>query len=155
MTIWWAFALALSAIQLLTARWRDIGSAVLTGYGSAIFLTQPPLGATHWAWILVGLFALVLSWWRGSARGVWRPRLNGLALSVVGVGFAIQPLINLWASPLPTETLRLGIASSCGLASMIFLILALERPRPRPLRYSGRRTITVTTGEQAKNQSVS
>ena len=155
MTIWWAFPLALSAVQVLAARKRDLGSAVISLYAMVVMLSDSPLDGLQWIGILIGLLSLVISWWRGSSCGVWRPRLNGLALAVVGVSFAAHPILNGWAVQLPSTELHLGTAALCGFSSVIFFVLALERPRPRPLRYSARRTIPVTTGQQTTKESAS
>ena len=109
----------------------------------AMLLSGPSLEAIEWLWILFGLLGLVLGWWRGSSRGVWRPRLNGIGLAIAGVAFAVQPLIGLWTISMPLDQMQMLSAALCAFSTVILLILALEKPRPRPLRYLGSRMVPI------------
>jgi hypothetical protein len=115
-------ALGASAVQLVLARWRDLGPLTVTSWGLALLLGDPSPRS---------LVALALSsalaaagWARGAARGIGHPALDGAAIGAAALAVAAAGLV-------PTDAARAAAGASLALVGATLTALALRRPGAR------------------------
>lgn len=115
-------------LQLVLARWRDLGPATVGLAALAVWAALPHPDE----WVLAGIACAMtiagIAWVRGGARGVGRPGLTGLVLGSATGLLAAEPLIAA-RLPVPPQDLRLGLAAAVGLLAVLLTGVALGRAR--------------------------
>lgn len=126
-------AILWASLQLVLARWRDLGPMTVGFVGAALVVLQiPPVDAGERVRV-VALLALAvglatLAWSRGAPRGVGRLALD----AVVAFAAFVAGVVPAVAGPAFTP-LAGGIVVPLLLIAALSLVLALERPGPRPV----------------------
>ena len=153
MTYWWAIAVTLTCVQFLIARWRDLAGPVISTYCVAILLEGMSLQPVEWGVLAFGLAGIVLSWWLGSARHIFRPVLNGMCLLVGVLAMSLPTLMGMLSVDVPFQTRLEFAAILCAFTASVAFVLSLERARPLHVQLRGRRTIQITTNQQEPVES--
>ncbi len=135
-------AVGVALLQLILARWRDLGPATvgLAGMALVLGLPQPALEVVGGLGLSLGIASA--AWARGGRRGVGRPALVGLVIGGAAVAAVAVPLLD-GRVPVPAERLRLAAASALGLLALLAWGFALMRARPAvpPPRWVGPVTV--------------
>ncbi|MCA9494682.1 MAG: hypothetical protein KC621_32360 [Myxococcales bacterium] len=120
-----AAALA-AALQVLLARWRDLGTSTVA-LGGAAFCLGGSSGVEAVAVAIGVALASAVGTWRSSRAGVARPELtSAIAALAVAVGLG-----GAW---LPSEGLRVGAVGALLLCGAVALGSSIARLGARPVR---------------------
>lgn len=137
-------ALVWACLQVVLARWRDLGPMTVGFVGaSAVLLQIPPVDAGERVRVVlllaIAVGAAALAWLRGSPRGVGRLALDGVVAFTAFVAAAVPAA----AGP-PFAPYAAAILVPLLLIAALSLVLALERPGPRPVCVQVYRQVPIT-----------
>jgi hypothetical protein len=123
-----ATAALCAGLQLVLARWRDLGPLTIGVGGCAMVLGLPSPGVEVLGAVVVSALLAGAGWARGGRRGVGRPALDGLVLAGAIAGAATVPLLE-GRVPLPAASLRAAVVASLALLTLVATGLSLQAPR--------------------------
>ena len=147
-----AAAVWCSLLQLVLARWRDLGGVTTGLVALALFSALPQPSSEVLGLIAAAMLLASMGWARGGARGVGRPGLTGLVLGVSAALMALERPMEQELG-LPGDQWRLGSLFAVALLTLLVGVMALLRARPGypPPRWFGE--IPVRGGPDRKGDS--
>lgn len=141
---------ALAVLQLVLARWRDLGPLALAASAILVVLALPAPPLAVWVGVSVAALVSASAQARGASRGIGHP---SLASVVLGCGIAIAAGVEAVSGAAVgsvsggASTVRIVGAVAIGIVGLVATAVALRAPgaRHRPVRWVGEIPIVVPT----------
>lgn len=131
-------AVGLALLQLLVARWRDLGPLTVAAVAVAFLLMDeaPDPRVLLASTVAVGVASV--AWARGSRRGVGRPAVTAVVVAAAMAGHTARELLP-GQVPLPDARLQQMVVVGVGFVGVVMGAVALTRARPGypPPRWMG------------------